>query len=89
MPAKRIHGPVALDGTKGFGAVRNGSYPKRARLQPGVLGPVGRLRGASCNDQSAVNGLYPPQFRYGLINETLWSQISSNFSLLQNEIPKK
>ncbi len=78
MPAKRIQDPVALDGTQGFGAVRNGPYPECARLQPGVLSPVGRLRRPAGNDQSAVNGLHPLQFRCSLIDENLWRQVGGN-----------
>jgi hypothetical protein len=87
MPAKRIHDPVALDGTQGFGAVRNGPYPECERLQPGVLCPVGSLRRPAGNDQSAVNGLHPLQFRCSLMDETLWSQVSGNLGLLHNDVP--
>jgi hypothetical protein len=87
MPAKGIHDPVALEGTQGFGAVFNGPYPECSRLQPGVLGPVGSLRRPAGNDQSAVNGLHPLQFRCRLIDETLWGQVSDNLGLLHNDVP--
>jgi hypothetical protein len=87
MPAKRIHDPVTLDGTQGFGAVRNGPYSECARLQPGVLGPAGSLRRPAGNDQSAVNGLHPLQFSYRLIDKTLWRQVSGNLALLHYDVP--